>query len=90
MEHDPGQDGQLERVADRIARAIVEFARLRLPHRPRFTMTELVEHCRGRGLDVAPDSPGRVLRALRGGGDVLYRLVSRSASLYELTYVRPE
>lgn len=90
MDHDPQQELQFSRVKDKIAAAIVEFARLRMPHTPRFKMSELVDHVRGRGYEVAPDSPGRILRMLRGEGDVQYRVVSRSASLYELTYVRPE
>ena len=72
-----GQDGNLERVQERIAAAVLEFCDL---HR-QFHMIELAEFVQAR-VGVAPDSPGRILRQLRQAGKVKYQVVDRRRSEY--------
>jgi hypothetical protein len=50
-------------------------------------MAELAEFVAS-AVQVAPDSPGRILRQLRRAGRVDYRIVNRAQSLYEITAVR--
>lgn len=71
------QDENLERVTERIAAAVLEFCDLN----PRFHMVELAEFVQER-VGVAPDSPGRILRALRQAGKVSYRVIDRRNSEY--------
>lgn len=87
------QREQLIRVGDAIADYVMEFCRdvysdVFTGTPPRFFMEELTSHVRSRQL-VAPDSAGRILRALRKLGKVDYFIVNRRSSLYELRFVSP-
>lgn len=77
------------RVSDKIGPIIVDFCRERIATGVRtFYMTQLLEYVRSREPSVAPDSPGRILRQLRGNGTVTVALLSRSGSQYEVSSVR--
>lgn len=65
------QDANLERVAERVATTVLEFCALRR----QFHMVELSDFVRSR-VEVAPDSPGRILRELRRAGKVRYRVAT--------------
>lgn len=81
------QDIQLRRVSSRIGPLVLEFCREHwLARAERFCMAELAAYVAQRAA-VAPESPGRILRMLARAGALSYRVVSRSASLYELTAV---
>jgi hypothetical protein len=49
-----------------------------------FHMQELTDHVMSEHR-VAPDSPGRVLRMLRGDGSLDYTVLNRAQSLYQFT-----
>ena len=68
-----------ERVKSAIRKHIIAFC---YPGR-RFHMDELTRYVRGQ-VPTAPDSAGRILRALRQDGVIDYRLVSRRDSEYEI------
>ena len=72
---------ELDRVFERIAPLIEEF------HRTRRNGAFHVEELRRFVLDqipgIAPDSPGRILRAMRLGGLLNYKVINRRASLYQ-------
>jgi hypothetical protein len=72
------QDANLERCSERIAAAVLEFCR---PGR-QFQMAELNEYCGERVGNLAPDSPGRILRLLRQAKKVKYRVIDRRNSEY--------
>lgn len=74
------QSRHLGRVSDMISHAIVSFCER---HRE-FHMAELNAWIREAVGEVAPDSPGRVLRSLRQRGTVRVELVSRRDSLYRV------
>lgn len=80
------QSAQIERVTDRIGFLVFEFCANTGAGR-RFRMEELTAFVAARA-QVAPDSPGRILRQLRRAGHVDYHVVNRAESLYELTAVR--
>ena len=84
------QEAQLARVTSRIEKAVLEFMRnCRNGVDGRFSMEDLLYHVQTfRGVEVAPDSPGRILRSLRRRGLVRYRCVNRAKSLYEIEEVR--
>lgn len=75
----------LARVSERISAAVLEFC----GRTSRFHMTELVAFVRDRVGTVAPDSASRILRQLRRAGKVRYRVVDRSASLYQIVTPTP-
>lgn len=50
-----------------------------------FHMDELVKFV-NEWIHTAPDSPGRIMRALRQRGDIHYDLVSRGRSLYRVKH----
>ncbi len=76
---------ELARVGGDLGDTILAFVTDRLASRkPQFHMFDLLEHVAGKGHVVAPDSPGRILRLLKGAGRVDYNVVNRSSSLYEL------
>lgn len=79
------QQKEIGRVSTRIAAAIRSFCRKRLQAGPTtFHADELREWVRLKVGQVAPDSPGRILRQLRQRGEISYELVSRSGSEYRL------
>lgn len=82
------QDDNLARVSTKIAPVVLRFCRKRWRRgEPEFHMEELVKFVKNR-TQIAPDSPSRILRKLRLDKRIDYNVVSRSESLYELTYVR--
>jgi hypothetical protein len=84
------QADELDRVGDRIAGLVYEFCRSRFAasrvELRQFHMEDLTTFVAA-DVQVAPDSPGRILRMLRKTGRVGYRVVNRRESLYELTAV---
>ena len=82
------QSEHLERVADKIGNHIVRFFELRLfAWGPYFHMADLAAYVQQEQPDVAPDSPSRVLRALKAQGRLDYQVVDRRASLYRIVRV---
>ncbi|MBI5646665.1 MAG: hypothetical protein HY962_07010 [Ignavibacteriae bacterium] len=73
------------RVEAAIAETVTSFGRER--YFDTFHLSELAEYVRTRCGTVAPDSAGRILRALRKRGVVDYHVVSRAESLYCITRV---
>ena len=75
------QTQNLERVTERISRSVLSFFSLRAGEEfSADTLYRYVEaNCRGY---VAPDSPGRIMRKLKGEGRVNYEVVNRAKSLY--------
>ena len=76
---------QLTRVSDRIEGHVCNFLR-ECGKAGLFHMQELTEYV-VRHAQVAPDSPGRVMRDLRKRGVIGVELVSRSKSQYRVKYV---
>jgi hypothetical protein len=77
------QDDNLRRVTERVSAAVLEFC---FPGR-QFHMAELNDYCAERVGNLAPDSPGRILRLLRQAKRIQYHVVSRRDSIYR---VEPE
>ena len=77
------QDKHLARVRSRIASAILAFLELRGVGAT-FHMQELTDYVAD-AAQTAPDSPGRILRALRREGLCDYKVENRRASLYRIT-----
>jgi hypothetical protein len=76
------QQENLERVTAAIGEVIEEFWRERLRGGdPTFYAADLLAFVRERAA-IAPDSPSRILRALRQARRVNYAVVSRSDSFY--------
>ncbi len=74
----------LERVYDKIAECIIEFCNQRNQSKqPLFHMEDLQRFVADKLL-IAPDSPSRILRALRQEGRIDYMVVNRRQSLYSL------
>jgi hypothetical protein len=84
------QSENLRRVTGRLRGAIVQFCRLRLASVPRFRADELRLYVGTFVGEVAPDSPGRVLRQLRQAGVVDCVLLDRAGSFYEVRAVRDD
>lgn len=82
------QRKHLERVSDRLAATVFTFCKKRMQQRvPSFFASSLLAYVqREHGTDVAPDSPGRILRMLRRNGEIDYT-VDRARSRYTLTLV---
>lgn len=75
-----------DRVKQAIRKHIIAFA---AEHTGcHFHMDELTAYVR-RQVPTAPDSAGRILRALRQDGVIDYRLVSRHDSEYEIVTPEP-
>jgi hypothetical protein len=71
---------QLARVRSRIAALVLAFC---TPGRT-FRMEELTRHVLAGEPGTAPDSPSRILRALKLEGLVRYRVLNRRGSLYRV------
>jgi hypothetical protein len=76
------QSQQLDRVSTRIATALVAFWSQRLRESPVFVAADVLAHIKTHVGEVAPDSPGRIMRDLRARGQVAYEVVSRAESRY--------
>jgi hypothetical protein len=70
-----------DRVYSRIASAILTFANDHAGEM--FHVEQLRRYVRSRDLEVAPDSPGRILRELRLEGRINYVVINRRQSLYQ-------
>ena len=84
MSDDPGERG---RVYDKIAPMIMEFSRLYAGQQ--FHVEELRAYVRDVIPDIAPDSPGRILRQLRQEGRFDYVVINRRQSLYQFRVIVP-
>lgn len=79
--------GERERVYSRIAPIIMDFARAFVGQQ--FHADDLRRYVIGTMPEVAPDSPGRILRELRLEGRLDYVVLNRRLSLYQLTEADP-
>jgi hypothetical protein len=75
------------RVYAKIAPLIMEFHSLHAGES--FHVEELRVFVRDQVPDIAPDSPGRILRALRLEGRLNYIIINRRDSLYQFVRVDP-
>lgn len=83
------QSENLNRVSERIGGLVLAFCAeaVRTSHAV-FCMEELREYVYQQQLGhIAPDSPGRILRMLRREKRLDYTVLSRSQSLYEITFI---
>lgn len=79
--------GERERVFSRIAPVILDF---KAEHPTgTFHVEELREYVCARMPEIAPDSPGRILRELRLHGLLDYVILNRRQSLYQFRAVKP-
>ncbi len=79
---DTPQARNLRRVRSTIGPTVVAFwAECVASSTPEFTAQQLVRYVALRH-PMAPDSPSRILRALRQAGEVNYVVVNRAASQY--------
>lgn len=76
-----------DRVKQAIRKHIIAFAKAHTGRR--FHMEELTRYVRQQ-VPTAPDSAGRILRALRQDGVIAYRLISRHDSEYEIVAPEPK
>jgi hypothetical protein len=76
------QADNLQRIYGRVGQAILAFFAEHASQR--FHLIELLRYIRQVVREVAPDSPGRIMRLLRRHGRIDYAVVSRSESLYEI------
>jgi hypothetical protein len=75
------QDADLRRVHCKLGKAILDFC----SNRRTFHLADLQLYLQNLGITHAPSSPDRILRLLRAGGKVNYKVIDRSKSLYEVT-----
>ena len=76
--------GERARVYGRIAPLILRFYREHTGET--FHMEQLRGYVFARTSDIAPDSPGRILRELRLENRLNYVVISRSESLYQFRH----
>ena len=77
--------GERARVYGRIAPLIMYFAEVRAGQQ--FHVEELRRFVITNAPDIAPDSPGRILRELRLDGRLNYVVINRRQSLYQFRKV---
>ena len=77
--------GDRQRVYSRIAPIVMAFAEANAGRL--FHADDLRRYVIGEVPEIAPDSPGRILRALRLGGRLSYIVVNRRLSLYQFRRV---
>jgi hypothetical protein len=80
------QHENLERVTERIGHAILEF--FKAP-RAQFRAADLHQFVEERVSRVAPNSPYRIMLALKRKRLIDYALISRSGSLYRIVRYAP-
>lgn len=80
------QSKNISRVRGKIHRAILMFFSQCIVG-TQFTGPELHRVIKRQVHDLAPDSPGRIMRLLRAEGLINYKVVSRKDSLYEVLEV---
>ena len=85
-EDDTSQAAALARVREKIARNIMDFHN----ERPgaQFHVEDLRRYVLARVPNIAPDSPGRILRSLRQDRLLDYVVINRRQSLYQFRKVR--
>jgi hypothetical protein len=76
------QPRELKRVKSEVAPLILAFWKEK-GNGAQFHMAELTKFVAAR-TTIAPDSAGRILRDMRQGGEINYRVVSRRESLYRI------
>lgn len=76
-----------QRVYERIAAYIMEFSKLHAGEQ--FHVEELRIFVRNYLPNIAPDSPGRILRELRLEGRLNYVVINRRQSLYQFRALPP-
>jgi len=80
-------DEEFERVHEKIKAAIMDFHEI---HRgAQFHVEQLRRFVLQQIPAIAPDSPGRILRALRQEGRLDYVILNRRASLYQFKEQTP-
>lgn len=72
---------QLRRVECKLGAAILTFCK----NNQRFHLADLQAYVISLGISHSPSSPDRILRLLRAGKQLNYRVIDRSKSLYEVT-----
>lgn len=89
---DQEQAPQIARVQSAIGGAVLAFCRHVMSHAlngdTSFRGDELRVWINKQGIDCAPASPDRILRALRRAGQLDYTIINRRQSLYRVTRVR--
>jgi hypothetical protein len=80
VERQPTQEEELGLVHDHIAGAVLRFCAAV----DTFHLHELEEFVAAEVPNITPGSPGRILRDLRRNGQVAYRVLSRTDSLYAI------
>jgi len=80
MTRENDDPGERSRVYSKIAPIILDFARQNAGRL--FHVEDLRVHVLQSAPDIAPDSPGRILRLLRQQGKLNYRVIDRRDSLY--------
>jgi hypothetical protein len=71
-----------DRVRSKIEQSILDFMDS-IGDGGQFHAEDLFVYITGRGISCAPDSPGRIMRALKREKVIDYFVVSRKESLYE-------
>ena len=79
------QSTNLKRVEGRIGKLVKDFCRAHKGEM--FYGRELSAYVLQQDVMVAPGSADRILRLLRGKGEVSYEVVSRAGSCYRVTAV---
>ena len=74
-------EGERARVRSLIGPLIMDFSKQRAGRK--FHVEDLRRYVRGFFPDIAPDSPGRILRDLRQCGKLYYVVINRRQSLYQ-------
>ena len=77
------QSENIERVGVRIGRSVEQFWELRLKGEQVFHVDDLLHWVRTMvSEDIAPDSPGRIMRDMRKKGAINYQCIDRRDSRY--------
>jgi hypothetical protein len=87
MGRDDDDVAERRRVYGRIAPLILTFARKHAGQK--FHVDQLRRYVRRHVPDIAPDSPGRILRELRLEGRLHYVVLNRRQSLYQFRRMTP-
>lgn len=84
----PQQSTELDRVSTRLAATILCFVRHCVANdEAHFFMSDLLAHVSAQ-VQCAPGSPERVLRDMRAKGQLDYKCVRRSNSLYKILSIK--
>jgi hypothetical protein len=78
-------DVHLQRVSDRIEKLVFSFCAKHVE----FHMQDLTDWVRAK-IQIAPDSAGRILRAMKAKGLVDYEIINRRASLYRIRNIQAQ